>query len=72
MQTDNSDEQPAKAPASIHKSVGSYSNVTLERDRHKPKQLSQSFVTAEGMQMDESDEQLWKAEGMQIDESDEQ
>jgi hypothetical protein len=32
-------------------------NVTVERDLHSEKHFSPNFVTDEGMQMDESDQQ---------------
>jgi hypothetical protein len=41
--------------------------VTVERDRHRAKHFWQSFVTREGIQIDESDEQPSNAEYSMIE-----
>jgi hypothetical protein len=49
------------APRSIHESLESDSNVIAERELHPKKLRSQIFLTEEGIQIDESDEQLENA-----------
>jgi hypothetical protein len=51
IQIDESDEQSENARPSIHESLESDSNLTVERDLHSLKQDSQIFSTEEGIQM---------------------
>jgi hypothetical protein len=45
----------------MHDSLESDSNVIVERERHRKKHCSQIFSTEQGIQIDESDEQLQNA-----------
>jgi hypothetical protein len=54
MSIDVSDAQLANASFSMHESVEPDSNVTAASVWHPWKQSWQSFLTAEGMQTDES------------------
>jgi hypothetical protein len=49
------------AESSIHESLESDANVIVERDVQLEKQSLQIFVTEEGIQIDESDEQYQNA-----------
>jgi hypothetical protein len=60
MEIDESDEHDENTERSTQESFEPDSKLTAERDRQPSKHLSQSFVTEDGMQMDESDEQCAK------------
>jgi hypothetical protein len=57
MQIDESDEHHEKADLPIHETLQPDSNVTVDRELHPRKHLGPRFLTDEGMQIDESDEQ---------------
>jgi hypothetical protein len=63
MQIDESDEQLQNALHAIHESLEPDGNVIVESALHSLKQDSPIFLTEEGMQIDESDEQKPNAQG---------
>jgi hypothetical protein len=63
MTSDESDEQSRNALSPMNRSREPEPNVTPERDRHREKQFSQSSLTAEGIKIDDSDEQRATALG---------
>jgi hypothetical protein len=60
MQIDERDEQSKNTSSSINESREPDSNVTVERDSQPAKAISPRVSTAEGMQIDKSDEQSEK------------
>jgi hypothetical protein len=62
MWIDKSVEQSSNTCLPRYKSLEPDSNVIVEREVHLLKQDSQMSWTEEGIQIDESDEQLQKAE----------
>jgi hypothetical protein len=61
MQIDKSEEQFINDSLSIHESINSGSNVTVESDLHPEKHSWQSVSTEDGMQIDKSEEQFENA-----------
>jgi hypothetical protein len=59
---DESDEHFRNAELPIDSNLEFDSNVTVERDWHAPKHVSQSCSTDDGTKMEESDEHFQNAE----------
>jgi hypothetical protein len=56
MEIDERDGHSANTLSSIHESLEPDANMTVEREEHPTKHISQSRSTDDGMKIDKSDE----------------